>query len=271
VTDAALDLSADFAAMTDPAPPEAAPVPPPADPWLVRRGFGFGASDMANVLVALGWRHEDMLNDHQRKRNTRPRRKGIPRMHRVFLEKAGLVAPLKMSDDPRSPPNLGSEREPELVRRWGELIRRGQAGPDAAMLDADSIVYAERDFPREVLPLVDRESPRLTATPDVLVRDYLGRLGCWDAKCSVNAYGELREHHRIQVHAQMAVCAGEHGGILEGEGWAAAYRDHAGEPCGPIVSHGCERDDELIRELREAAREGWSRVEEARAAWEKQQ
>jgi hypothetical protein len=69
--DAAPGLSADFAAMTDPEPPEAVPVPPPDDPWLVRRGHG----------------------------------------------------------DPRSPPNLGSEREPELVRQWGELIRRGQAGP----------------------------------------------------------------------------------------------------------------------------------------------
>lgn len=268
---AAPDLSADFAAMTDPEPPEAAPVAPPADPWLARRRHGFGASEMALVLVALGYRSADILSSAQQKRNTQPRRKGIPRTHRVFLEKAGLVAPLKVNRDPGSPVQLGSEREPLLVRRWTQKLRRGTAGPDCALLDWRTVSYVEGEWPREVLPLVDREAPRLTATPDVLVRDIMGELGAWDAKCSVHPYGELKEHHRVQVHAQMAVCSAEHGGIVEGEGWSAAFRDHAGEPLGPIVSRGMDRDEELIRELREASREGWARVVEARAAWRKSQ
>ena len=265
------DLSADFAAMTDPEPPEVWLVAPPSDAWLVRRGFGFGASDMSNVLVALGWRSPDVLSSEQKRRNTRPRRKGIPRTYRVFMEKAKIVRPLKVNEDPSSPIQLGKEREPELVARWTDKVRRGTAGPDCALLDWHTVVYVEGDWPRELLPLVDRESPRLTATPDTLVRDVFGDLGCWDAKCSVHAYNELKEHHRIQVHAQMAVCNGQHGGIVEGEAWAAAFRDHAGEPIGAIVSRGMVRDEALIEELREAAREGWARVVEARGAWEKLQ
>ena len=274
-----LDLSADFAAMVDPEPPEVWLVAPPSDAWLRRRGHGFGASDMANVLVALGYRSDDVLSSSQKKKNTQPRRKGIPRVHRVFLEKAGLVAPLKVNLDPDSPIQLGSEREPELVRQWTEKIRRGTAGPDCALLDWEAVTYVEGEWPREVLPLVDREAPRLTATPDTLVRSIFGRLEAWDAKCSMRPYGDLtheqiaagvtplREHHRIQVHAQMSVCSAERGGIVEGEGWSAKFRDLSGVPCGPIVSRGMDRSEDLIRELRAASVEGWARVEEARAAY----
>jgi len=277
---AAPDLSADFAAMTDPAPPEAVPVPPPADPWLARRRFGFGASEIALVLVALGWRSEDILASHQKKKNTRPRRKGIPRVHRVFLEKAGLVAPLKMNREPNSPPEVGKRREPELVRRWLDKVKRGTAGPDCLHLQPSTAHYVERRWPRQMLPIVDPQCFRLRVSPDVLISDCFGALECWDAKCSLKPYAELtdeqraagvtplREHHRIQVNAQIAACNAGAGGVLEGEGWSATYRDHAGEAIGPIVSRAVERDDELIRELRAAATEGWARVEEARSAWE---
>lgn len=250
-------------AMLDPVPDGGAE--PPADPWLVRRGYGFGASDLAVVLAALGWRSAEDLPAYMQRRVKPKRVRGIAPTPRVWLEKAGIVAPLAVRSGPAS---RGSERERELVTQWTRLVAHGAAGPDAALVDAGSVVHVEGDWPREVLPLTDCESPRLKATPDVLARDVLGQLGCVDMKCSVRPYGELRWYHRVQVHAQMAVCSADWGAIVEGEGWSADWRDHAGEPVGAIVTRAFERDEELVRELRAAAAAGWARVEAARSEWE---
>lgn len=250
-------------AMLDPVPDGG--VEPPSDPWLRRRGFGFGASDAAVVLAALGWRSADELPTYMQRRVKPKRVAGLAPTPRIWLEKAGIVAPLAVRGGPAA---RGSERERELVTQWRRLVQHGAAGPDAALVDASSIIYVEGDYPRELLPLVDRESPRLTATPDVLARNVLGELGAVDMKCSVHPYESLREHHRIQVTAQMAVCSADWGAIVEGEGWSATWRDHAGEPSGAVVTRAFERSDELVRELRAAAAEGWSRVEAVRSEWE---
>lgn len=259
------ELAVDMAGLTDPVPPEGG-VEAPSDPWLARRAHGFGASDMAVVLAALGWRSPEDLPGYMQKRVKPKRVAGLSPQPRIWLEKARIVAPLAVRGGPAG---RGSERESELVRQWRTMLKRGTAGPDAALIDASSIAYVERDWPREVLPLVDRESPRLTATPDVLARNILGELGCVDMKCSVRPYEEVRWYHRAQVHAQMAVCSAGWGAIVEGESWAATWTDHAGEPTGAVVTRAFERDEELVRELRAAAVDGWNRVQMARAEWEK--
>lgn len=262
------ELAVDMAGLTDPEPPDAEEAPPPADPWLARRAHGFGASDVAVVLAALGWRSAEDLPGYMQKRVKPKRVRGLSKpVPRIWLEKARIVAPLAVRGGPAG---RGSEREGELVRQWRTMVERGTAGPDAALIDPGSIIYVERDWPREVLPLVDRESPRLTATPDVLARNILGELGCVDMKCSVRPYEEVRWYHRAQVHAQMAACSAEWGAIVEGEGWAATWHAETPEgPAGAVVTRAFERDEELVRELRAAAIDGWDRVQMARAEWER--
>ena len=258
-----LDLSADFAAMVDPEPPEAVAVESPVDPWLVRRGFGFGASDVAVVLAALGRRSPDDLPVYMQKRVKLKRVRGMTPAPRVFMEKAGVVAPLKVG----GPANLGSEREPELVRQWLDKVRRGAAGPDCLMLVAGSAHYVEGDWPRQLIPFVDPHCFRHRVSPDVLIENAFGGLECWDAKCSFKPYDGIKWCHRVQVTSQMAACNAEAGGILEGEGWSAPFRDHAGEPMGAIVSRSIERDEALVDEIRSADEEGWQRVEAIREEW----
>lgn len=265
--DAAL-ADIDMGALVD-AVPSADPVAPPTDPWLRRRMHGFGASDMAVVLVALGRYSPDLLSKGQQARAKAIRVKGLEPTPRVFLEKAGLRAPLKVG----SAAGAGREREPELVAQWRRLVARGAAGPDAALVEPESIVYVEDRRLRAVLPLPLRDalSPRLTATPDVLARDILGDVGCWDGKCSVTPYPAVKWSHVVQLNTQMAVCDASHGGIVEGQGWGRAWVDPEREPLGPIVTWAVERDEALVGELREAAAEGWARVEDVRRRWEEMQ
>ena len=83
----------DFAALTDPAPPEP-DVYVERDPWLARRMLGFGASEALVLLVALGWASEDDLASYQRPRVNKIATKGLAPTARLWLEKAGLRRPL---------------------------------------------------------------------------------------------------------------------------------------------------------------------------------
>lgn len=262
------ELAVDMAGLTDPEPPDAEEVPPPSDPWLARRAHGFGASDVAVLMAALGRRSAEDLPRYMQRRAAKRRVRGLPPTPRILLEKARLLAPLAVKAGPAA---RGSEREAMLVQRWRELVQHRAAGPDAALVDPRSIVYAERDFPREIMPLVDRHCPRLTATPDILARDVLGELGCWDCKCSVHEYDAIKPWHALQLQTQMAVCDGTHGGIVEGAGWAAEWKDYAGEPGGPVVTRRIDRDEALIAEIREATEEAWDLVQSIRMKWEENQ
>jgi len=259
----------DFAPEVEPAEAE-----PERDPvraaWLKRRDRGWGASEISIVLVALGMRSPDILAAYQRpeanpiriRLSKRSKAVAVPR---ILLRKAGLRRELAMSEAMR----LGLEREPRLVAQWRAMALRGRGG---LPVDPASIVYVPDLRLPEILPLTDPVEPRLLCTPDVFARDLFGDLGCVDGKCSfdgyLDRYNAAPEHQRIQVNAQCAVTSATWGAILEGEGWSATYRDHAGEPMGPVRVWPVERDEGLIAELREAARIGWAKVEELRAAKE---
>jgi len=262
------DLALDFshAGMTPTA--EAYAPTPIADPWLTRRRLTFGASDAAALMIAVGRRP---AADFPRWVQDAARPIAPWKQPRLFVEKAGLVGPLKRS----RPSELGLERERELVRTWSALVARGVAGPDAELIDPASIVYVPDVIPQELLPFVNRYATALSCSPDMLVRNVLGVLGVADAKCNTDDYAEryggAPPHYGLQLQVQMDTCAGEFGLVIEGSGWGAEWRDHDdGSPCGPVRTWPVEKDDAVIAELREAGEEGAERVcalrEEARAA-----
>lgn len=240
-------IGADIAALD--VPPVAEPVPPPSDPWLARRALGFGASDVAALLVALGRRHaEDFpawVRDAAKPIRTRA---GI--VPRVLARKAGLAA----YEAPSAVALEGIRREREL---YSEAYRQARVAPWVASpgLDPESLTYAPDAIPRECLPLVDRYERALSATPDAWARDLYGGLVCVELKCSVQAVLHLPPHYALQVQAQIAVMGAESGLLVVGQQWGASWA-----PDGPIAAWPVERDDAVIAEIREAAAEGWRRV-----------
>lgn len=237
--DAAM-VGADIAALD--VPPVAEPVPPPSDPWLARRQLGFGASDTAALLIALGRRHTEdypaWVRDAAKPIRTRA---GI--VPRVLARKAGLAA----YEAPSAVALEGIRRERELYSALYRMRYRG--------LDPESLTYAPDATPRECLPLVDRYERALSATPDAWARDLYGGLVCVELKCSVQAVLHLPAHYALQVQAQIAVMGAESGLLVVGQQWGAAWA-----PDGPIAVWAVERDEAVIAEIREAAAEGWRRV-----------
>lgn len=235
----------DMAMMSPPDAEAYGDVTAPADPWLQRRGLGWGASDMPLVLVALGRAPAEQLPSYLRPDvAVTNRTHGAPR---CIAQKAGLIAPRKRG----SAADAGTKREPELLRAWSRT-------PEAA--DVGAITHAST-VPREWMPLIDRHCAALSCTPDGWARDALGSLVALECKCSVHPYRDLKWHHEVQVQAQLAVMGASWGLVIEGPGWAA---DFAGD--GPPKTYGpIERDDAVIAELRSAAREAWAWVERLKA------
>lgn len=227
----------------------------PSDPWLARRALRWGASEVATLLVALGRRPVESLPTYAQPdaRITRQTH-GQPR---IIAVKAGLVASRKRG----RPAQLGLEREERLAHAWRDLVAHGHGGPGTEGLLASTLVWVPHAIPRELLPLVDPRCAYLAATPDAMIRDAFGALVPVDTKCSVKPYGGAKWHHVCQIHVQADITSADYGLIVEGEGWSAEWRDHAGEPSGPIRTWVVERDDALMSEIREAAEEGWHRVE----------
>lgn len=248
----------DFAALTDPAPPEP-DVYVERDPWLARRMLGFGASEALVLLVALGWASEDDLASYQRPRVNKIATKGLAPTARLWLEKAGLRRPLSA----KAAAAEGTRRERELAEQTRKLLEHGQLRGDAGGIDPRSLVYCEDAIPRELLPLVDREAHRLTCTPDAWARDSLGALVPVELKCSVRPYTDTPARHRWQVMTQIAVMDAPFGVLVEGQGWAATW---AGD--GAVHATVIRRDEEAVRMLRAAAADGWARVEAVRAEYE---
>lgn len=242
----------DMAMHEIPPPDIARPVP---GSWEWRRGFHFGASEMAALLVALGWRDPDEYGSTVRSQSKR-----------LLHRKAGLARPLK-----RTPLMArGSEREAELWREWRTALERGTAGPEAGLIDPASLVYVEGlpEAARVLSPIVDHECPEMAASLDVVGRDLLGRLLVVDIKASFKPYEATRPRHVVQLHAQMACTHAEVGHIVEGVRWSNNYFDER-PGSQPIRTHeAVERNDALIAELRAAAREGMERVRALRAARE---
>jgi hypothetical protein len=125
---------------------------------------------------------------------------------------------------------VGSERERELVAR-------AEAG-----LAMGPIAHADL-APREFYPLVDRECPVLTATPDGWCRGPSDEPWYW----------------RVQLQAQIACMAAEAGALVCGPGWIVGSE---ADPIWWLV----ERDDVEIARIRRVAVRAWDDVERLRAA-----
>lgn len=252
--DPSFDMSLEAMELAEPL--NDAPSAAPADPWLARRMEGFGCSDLPALLVAVGLRSPDGAPGYVADRAKPIRRKGGSAMPRIFLEKAGLRAALKVGEAA----HRGHARERELLVQWGRHLERGSFyGPHEHDLVPSSLGFAE-NVPREWLPLLDRGGSRLLDTPDAWIRDWLGGLVAVQAKCSTREKRELPWWWAVQLQGELAIQGAERGVLVCGEGWAATWTDIDG----PIRSWPVERDERAIAELREATRRGWAIVEELR-------
>lgn len=211
-----------------------AAAPVVADPWLERRGLGFGASEVATLLIALG-RRSDVGAPKYVVENAR----------KLLAVKAGLRRPSKVGRAARE----GNRSERALIAAWTA---------DAACMVRDqlvSVTHADA-APRSFWPLVDRHCPRLTCTPDGWARDRFGSDVIVEAKCTTAPIAAPHWYWMTQVQAQLAVSACEWGVLVIGDTWAAEWK----EP-GPVHAHVVERDEVAIAEIRSAVVDGWRRVE----------
>lgn len=217
---------------------EARAVQATPDPWLERRRYGFGASELAPLLVALG-RVTPLeiaaLPKYLREQaDTIIRRKAFPRTRE---RKAGSAA------------SRGQKAERLVLAAWN------------AKADGIVNVTHESVAPRSWFPLVDRHCPRLTATPDGWAHDVFGDEVGLEVKTTVESIGKTPWWWLTQVHGQNAVGAYERSLIVIGEGWAHWQTGRRGTPYAVSVP----RDEEQIERIRAACRDGWARVEEMRA------
>lgn len=228
--------------------------------WHARRGLTWGASEVAALFVALDVEDPAQLGSYARRAGKRYER-GRWREPRIILEKAGIVPPLKAG----KVADRGLNLERALIAQWRMMVARGTAA-GAEMVDARSIAYVPDALPRELIPLVNRHCPVIAVSPDVWARDVLDTLGAVELKCSVRPYGGAKRQHVIQLHAQADTMSAEWLAVVEGEGWGADWRDHAGEPGGPIRTWPVDMDRALIATIREVCTTAMRRVEELREA-----
>ncbi len=226
--DEALDMSVE--ALEMPSAVEA-----PADPWLARRLLTFGASEVPALLIALGIEAPTATT---------------PRYVRelagkLFSVKAGLRKPGKAG----SAAQRGNDAEAELVSLF-----------NADPFSGWPAVHHSSIVPRDWFPLVDRHSPKLSATPDAW---------CWLNGACVNVQVKTDVHGRhteptrewfLQVQAEMAVTGSPVTMVLYGPGWASWNERDRQEP----VPFTVERDEQEIERIRQAAMRGWERVEALR-------
>ena len=228
--------------------------------WLRRRDHGFGGSDVPVLLLALGIRRADdapkWMRDRARHVVLRGDLAALETAPRIFAEKAGIKEPLSVG--PAA--NRGTEREAELIATWRSLVANGSYyGEHEALYEADTIRAAG---PQRIMPLVDRECPRLCVTPDVWLDDTFGRFVSAQVKCSFGAAPSLRWYWRDQVMAEIGATGADAGVLVCGEYWA---RPEGGVD-GPVRSWPVERDDREIDLIRSACREGWRQVQALRVA-----
>jgi hypothetical protein len=250
-----------ISSLDEPPPLELVALPAETDPWLQRRALGFGASDTAVLLAALGRRPLDWLPSYlQADAKVTNRTHKVPRL---IAQKAGVIEPRKRG----SAVAQGTAREVELLDTWRELALRDQAGPIARLIDAGSVMHSSK-LPRAWWPLPDRHCPQLLASLDAWGADALfGDDVVIECKCSVRPYTGTQAHHVVQLHAQMAVTGATLAAVIEGCGWAAEWTGGSG----PVRTWGdgydalIERNDALIAEIRECAEEGWAMVTKLRA------
>lgn len=235
--------------------------------WMARRSISFGASEVASVMVALGLRDpEQWAPSSWTLRNANfIKVKGGNKVPRIFLQKAGIKKPF--ADSPEA--DAGRRREWRLMDRWRELSRTAETGA-SALIDPSSVQFTGFGIPLNIMPLIDRYCPSLSATPDGWARDGVSRFVTIDAKCSYHPYrakweGGIPPHVFLQKQAQMSVCAADYGLVVEGEEWSATWKDDRGLPPGPVVTHRVDRDDDVIEEIRQAVTKAMGIVKGLRA------
>jgi len=221
--------------------------------WHGRRAHGFGASDVPALLLAFGSAGYDnppkYLADKARTTN---RTFGLPRL---IAEKAGLIDPKEVGQAAAR----GTARERELLDQWRELLEHRQFYCDEEMLIVPETICHASDVPQEWFPLVDRECPSLTCTPDAWCRDVVGRLVGVELKCSASERRELPRWWWHQKQAQFCPTAESWGLVVCGEKWSAWHGDD-----GPVRSWPVQRDESAIAIIRDACVRGWKLVEENR-------
>lgn len=211
------------------------------DPWLERRGHGFGASEIAALLIALGLREPVGVPKYM-----------VENARKILAVKAGTRRPSKVGRAARE----GSRSERALIAAWdadGECPVRSVLG---------TIAHADA-APRSFWPLVDRHCPRLTCTPDGWARDLFGEDVIVEAKCTTAPLAEPHWYWTVQVQAQLAVTSCAWGALVIGDEWAADWK----QP-GRVHAHAVERDEAVIAEIRGAVVEGWRLVEARRVPLE---
>ena len=212
------------------------PIGLPDDPWLARRMLSFGCSEIPALLIAVGVCEPTPITP----------RYVTDLARKLFGVKAGTRKPSKGG----RAASVGADVELELLLAWNADTWSGY--PPAVPSNV---------APREWYPLVDRYCPRLSCTPDAWLH-VEGELVNVQVKTDQHGGKKAPTREWIQqVQGEMAVTGSSRTVIVYGGGWACDWRDQRAYP----VAFEVPRDDEMIEVIRNAAREGWAKVEGIRA------
>lgn len=229
-----------------------------------RSPYGIGSGEVARLLLALGRRPMDSAPRWLRDTVEPMKRHGG--VSRYFLEKSGRLSKRKQGSAQLG----GLSREAELFLTWCDDVENGR---DASGLDLDpgSLIYAGA-LPDEFPPFRDKHSP-LVARIDAWGRTKTGALVLPSLKCARygfqkpawwNGITEAPWYYDTQSQSEMAICNAAHGLLVIGCGWLRDDDDPRED--GERLVLRVHRNDDLIVEIREAAEEGWERIQKLRAA-----
>lgn len=234
---------------------------------ITRGAYGIGAGDVAKLMLALGRRPLESAPRWLREEVAPMKRHGG--QPRFLLQKAGRVRRRRQGHAQHT----GLRREGELFLAWLEEVET--LAPMPIDIDPDTACWAG-GLPDEFPPWSDKQCPRLTVRTDgwfytttpgdrvlctlsIKCARYGYRQPAWWSQCG----DETPWYYGLQAQAEMAALNAEHTLIVVGCGWIRDPEDPRED--GPIKVMRVDRDEALIREIREAVTEGWERIESLRA------